>query len=465
METLQKKKKLPSPSLPVIMFIAVIFVCLATYIIPAGVYDTFADGTIDPDSFHFIENTPISPFNAFGHVHTIISNNGLVIALLLILGASTQILGTSGAIGSLIDSAVDRFQDKSVAVLVPAVFFLMMVLGALAGNDSMIAYIAIGITICKKLKLDRLCAVGMIYLAFITGMAAGPTTGILLFAQGLLGIAPMSGLGIRLVTLVAFYIVGAILLTRYAVKISKDPSKSLLGEEGLLRFTPEEQAIEDARESNGKIDMRALFSVMLVILSYVLYAVGAKVYSWSWDELCSCILGGSILIAIVYRMSPNKIAKELMTGAGKMGAICFLIGLVGAITYTLTNGNIMHTISYYAIQVMSGFGSVGTAIALFVFMLCFNMLISGGFPKIQIVVPIVLPMAAALGLSEQVMSMSIQFGDGLTNCITPMSSVMMGALAIGGLTYGQWFKFVYKFVLCNIAIAAVAIAVAQMMGM
>lgn len=465
METLQRKKKFESPSLPVIMFIVALFVCLATYIIPAGTYDTLADGTIDPNSFHFIENTPISPFNAFGHVHTIISNNGLVIALLLILGASTQILTTSGAIGSLVDSAVDRFQDKSVAVIVPSIFFLMLVMGALAGNDSMIAYVAVGIAISKKLKLDKLCAVGMFYLAFITGQAAGPTTAILLFAQGLLGVEPMSGVGIRIITLIAFYAVSATMLTRYAVKVSKDPSKSLLGEEGLLRFTPEEQAAEDARESGGKIDMRALFSVSLVILSYVLYAVGAKVYSWSWDELCSCILGSSILIAIVYRMSPNKIAKELMTGAGKMGAVCFLTGLVGAITYTMTYGNILHTISYYAIQVMSGFGAVGTAVALFVLMLLFNMLISGGFPKIQIVVPIVLPMAAVLGLSEQVMSMAIQFGDGLTNCITPVSSVMMGALALGGLTYGQWAKFVYKYVLCNVVIAAVAIAVAQMLGM
>lgn len=53
-KTLQKKKsKIAFPHVGVLMCIIVLITCLATYIVPAGVYDRSETGAIDPTSFHY----------------------------------------------------------------------------------------------------------------------------------------------------------------------------------------------------------------------------------------------------------------------------------------------------------------------------------------------------------------------------------------------------------------------------
>ena len=46
------------------------------------------------------------------------------------------------------------------------------VLGAFAGSDSMIIFVTVGILICRKLKLDRICAMAMFYLGYLIGQGA-----------------------------------------------------------------------------------------------------------------------------------------------------------------------------------------------------------------------------------------------------------------------------------------------------
>lgn len=409
-----------------------------------------------------MENTPVNPLDVFSGLHLNLSRGGVVIGLLLILGAATEMLSRSGAISSLVDTGIKKYKDKSISVLIPSIYLLMTVLGALAGNDSMIAYVAIGIAISKKLKLDRMCAVGMFYLPYVTGLAVGPTSAILLLVQEMIGIPPMSGAVVRVIMLVIFYAMGATFVTRYANKVSRDPSKSILGQEGLLFYTPEEQAIEDAKTDVGKFELKAFLAVASVVLSYFVFAFGAKTYGWSWGQLCSCIMVSAVLVGVYYRMTPNEVARAMMAGACKMGGVCFLMGFAMMISATLTQGQIMDTIAHSAAEALGGLGGVGSALGIFAFVLIFNLLMPGGITKIQTLLPITMPIGEVMNIDPEVMGMTMQFGDGLTNCMTPMSSVLMGALALGGVAYPMWIKFSYKFVAATIVVAASVIVFSQL---
>lgn len=461
---IKQKSKVGFPHIVLLMSIFILVACAMTYLIPAGVYDTLENGAVDADSFHFIENTPVNPLRAFISVQSNMAAGGLVMSLLLILGAATEMLISCGAINSLVDTGIRRFKDDSIKVLVPMIYLLMSILGALCGNDSMLAYVAIGIIVAKKLQLDRICAVALFYLPYITAQAAGPTTVIIFTAQDILGIPPLSGAPLRLVVELCFYLAGASYVTWYALRVNNDPTRSIIGE-GVLSVTAEEKAADDAKLNAGKFEPRALFSVISVILGYSIYAYGASTWGWSWAELCFCILASSVFIGILYKMNPNQIVRALYKGAGNMGAICFLMGFSRTISYVLTQGNVIHTISYYAVDLFSNFGTVGSALGLFVFNLLFNFIVVGGTTQAMIILPITMPMAELLGISKEVLSLTLQFGDGLTNCMTPLSGPLMGSLALGGVAYPQWIKFVFKIVLVNVCIAALAIVFAVTMGM
>ncbi len=462
----QTKKKWEFPHVIVLLSIFILVACLLTYVIPAGQFAKIeGSNAVDPNAFSFIEQTPVSPFDAFMSLQPNLQAGGLVMSLLIILGASTEVLISSGAITSLADTGVAKFKDKSIKIVVPMIYLLMSVLGALCGNDSMLAYVAIGVIISKKLNLDRLCAVAMFYLPYITAQAAGPTTAIVLIAQEMLGVPPLTHAGFRIVLEIIFYLVGATYVTRYALKVNRDPSRSILGKEGLLTMTEEEKAEFANKKESTSFDPRAVLSLLSVVGGYLFYAWGASKYNWSWNQLCATILASSILIGVFYKMSPNTVAKAMYKGAVNMGGIVFIMAFARTISGTLTAGNIIHTIAYYAIDFLDNFGAVPSAIGLFFFNLLFNFIVVGGTTQAYIVLPVIMPIGDVLGISRSVLSMVLQFGDGLTNCMTPLSGPLMGSLALGGVAYTKWIKFVIKIVLINVAIAACAIAVAMMLGM
>lgn len=458
----ETKKHIEFPHVLVLLTIMVLFASLLTYILPAGVFDVDPEtNRIDPTSFHYIENTPVSPVDAFLDMQNGLASQGKVMSLLLILGAMTEVLVSTGAIESLVDTGIHRFKDKSIQVLFPCIYILMAVLGALCGNDSMIAYVAIGLAICEKLHLDRLSAVCLFYLSYITGQAAGPTTAIVLTAQGMLGLEPLSGLGVRVLVWCILTAVGCTFVTRYALRVARDPKNSLMPVED--RFTYTDGETEVKANGSAKIDWRAMLSIVTVVGSYLIYAYGAGNLDWTWNHLTFCLLISGVIIAVLYRYSPNKLARIMFKGACKMGGVCFLIGFAKTISMTLTAGNVIHTIAYAASNLFAGLGAGGAAVALFIFNLLFNFLVPSGTAQAAIVLPMTAPIAETVGMSNQVLALGLQLGDGLTNVLTPLSSVMMGALALAGVKYGTWAKFVVRITLINVLISCVAIFILQTM--
>lgn len=457
------KKKREFPHVIILFSCMILVACLLTYIIPAGQFD-LQEGSnqIDANSFHYIDQTPVTPLSALLSMQANLSSQGLVMTLLLILGAATNVLASSGAINSLVDSGVKRFKEQSIKVVIPMIYLLMSILGALCGNDSLIAYVAIGVVIAKTLRLDPLCAVSMFYLPYIIGQAAGPTTGIVLVVNSMLDLPPMMGFGMRMVVSFLFYATGAFYTTRYAIKVNRDPSKSLMGADACFTAADSTAAINDP--NYGKFELKALLAVLSVVGSYIFYAVGASQWGWSWNYLIALILVSTVLIALSYRMNPNEFCRTFMAGASTMGGVCVLMAFTRTIAVTLTNGNVMHTIAYGATSVLMDLGAGFASMGLYVLNLLFALVITGGIAQANIMLPLTMPVADIMSISNGVMAIILQLGDGISNCLTPMSSVLMGALALGGVSYATWMRYIWKFITVIILIGAGTILFLQMTG-
>ena len=57
-----------------------------------------------------------------------------------------------------------------------------------------------------------------------------------------------------------------------------------------------------------------------------------------------------------------------------------------------------------------------------------------------------------------------QMGDGLTNFITPMSTVLASGLMIANVNYGKWMKYVAPYVLTLLGFAIAVIMILQTIG-
>ena len=446
------------PHVLVLILLIILFCCGLTYILPAGLYEIDPQtGLVVPNSFHWVENSPISPWRALVEVTNGVASQGVIFALLFIMGGLIYVVIESGAVTNVINYSVYKLQDKSITVLVPTIVVLMSAIGALAGQDSLVTFVLVGLLLVKKLRLDKIAALSIFYLSYITGQAAGPTVAIILMAQETAGLAPISGLGARLVVWAALTLLCVIYTTRYCLKISKDPSRSILG----YMEQPDEK---DELSKTQTLGVREVVTVLCMLVPFGFYAYGAALYSWGFPNLIAFAMVAVIVVGIVNRTNPNELAVTFLKGASAMGGICLMIGFAKVVGIVLTDGKILHTIAYGAVTVIGGLGDAFTASGMFLFTTAINLLIPSGPAKVPMLIPLFVPVADVLGITRQVMCLAFQLGDGLTNFVTPVSAVLAAALSMSGVDLRQWWRYVLPYTGLTFVIAIVALTILQSIG-
>jgi uncharacterized ion transporter superfamily protein YfcC len=78
--------------------------------------------------------------------------------------------------------------------------------------------------------------------------------------------------------------------------------------------------------------------------------------------------------------------------------------------------------------------------------------------------PILSPLSDLIGLSRQVCVLAYQYGAVMMDLIVPTNGALMAVLAIAGISYDKWFRFIWKPMLIILTLAAVALVVAVMTG-
>ncbi|TWH78040.1 C4-dicarboxylate anaerobic carrier protein, partial [Cytobacillus oceanisediminis] len=60
--------------------------------------------------------------------------------------------------------------------------------------------------------------------------------------------------------------------------------------------------------------------------------------------------------------------------------------------------------------------------------------------------------------------LAYQYGDGITNSIIPTSAALMGYLAVAGIPYERWVKFIWKLIIGWLIIGSLALVAAVLVG-
>lgn len=451
-----QKKKFTVPHILILIFIIAMVACLASYIAPVGVFDLDDKGNAIAGTYHAVERNAVSPIQAMLWVKRGIENASSIISLMLIGGGSIACVVATGAFDDILNYGVYKLQDKSVSVLVPAIVVLMSLLGSFAGTDSMIAFVTVGLVICRRLKLDRICAMGMFYLGYLVGMGATFTG--MITMQIMAEVEPMTGMPLRMVIWAVFTVINAWYCRRYAMKITKDPSKSLCG--GVL----ESDGSETEEIKEAPFPLRGILVVFCMFGVYGFYAWAANHLGWDQSYLVALQIVIAVAASLLAGVKMNQMSKTFFKGACDMGGICLVMGCARVIGFILTEGKVMHTLANFAANVIGGAGLGVAGVGLFIFTLLFNLLIPSRTSKMAIMFPILIPIGDVCGLSRQVVSLAYQYGDSISNTLTPMSGPLIGSLALADVTYDQWIKYSLPLMSIYAVISAVVVGICAAVG-
>lgn len=78
--------------------------------------------------------------------------------------------------------------------------------------------------------------------------------------------------------------------------------------------------------------------------------------------------------------------------------------------------------------------------------------------------PLMAPLADLAGVTRQVAVLAFQLGDGFTNIIVPTSASLMATLGVCRIDWGDWAKFVWRFIALLFVLSSVIVVTAHVMG-
>jgi uncharacterized ion transporter superfamily protein YfcC len=69
--------------------------------------------------------------------------------------------------------------------------------------------------------------------------------------------------------------------------------------------------------------------------------------------------------------------------------------------------------------------------------------------------PVLAPLGDLVGINRDSLVLAYQFGNGLTNLISPTNGLLLAGLAIARVRFSQWFKVILPFFLMAWPLAAI----------
>lgn len=452
-------KKFKVPDTYVLVFLFIVLATVLTYIIPAGVYGTIeGTNTLDPNAYQRVEQTPVSIMDFLQSIPQGLTKSASTIFFLFLVGGYLEIINATGAIDSFIAVLIKKLGDKSL-LIIPIVMIVMCILGALGiVVNTVIAFIPIGIVLAKRLKVDAIFAVAIMYLSSYIGFAATPIGATnLQLAQSLADVELLSGFGFRSIALVILLTLTIWYTTRYAKKVSQDNSLSILGSD---RFSGNDDEV-DTIPFTGK-----LVAVLVAFFGgFTIYTYGALEHSWGTDYLTGILLAVALFSGLISGMNPDTIAKHFVNGCKGMVYGAILIGFASAITTILTNGQVVNTIIYYLAMPLTAVPQVISAVLMFLINLVFNFFVPSGSGQAAIVMPLMSPLSDIVGVSRQIAVLAYQYGDGLSNTIIPTSGTLMGVLGCANIPLDKWLKFQLPLFGMQVGLTMIIMIVAVSIGL
>lgn len=460
----KKSRRFVMPDAFFIIFSIVTLAAIATHFIPAGSYERETVGEITkvvPGSYEKIASNPANLLDLFSAIPRGMVESANIIFLIFIIGGIVYMIESTGAITSGIHTLIQKTSGRYMLLIatVSGIFGILASMGIAA--NAVIAFIPIGIALARSLKLDAIVGVATVYLGYYSGMIAGifdPT--ILGLAQTIAELPLFSGMLLRVFLFLALITITIIYTNLYAKKVKNNPEKSFMGSK-LFGNLPNDTKVEDR---NLFITGRQKLILLTFLLFIVTFIYGAFNHDWGISELSGIFLMMGVVIAFIARISPNEFISQFIAGAKSIVYGALVVGLARAVIVILNEGAILDTIVYYALGPLESTSIYVGAQLLYVFNLLFNILVTSGTGQAAIIMPLMVPIVDLLGITRQTGALILMLGDGFTNIITPTSGVLMAVLAVGGINWVKWVRFVFPLLLMWILVGSIAITIAIFIG-
>ena len=152
--------------------------------------------------------------------------------------------------------------------------------------------------------------------------------------------------------------------------------------------------------------------------------------------------------------------KYLLQGAVAMLPAVVMIAFASSVKLIMTESGIIDTIMYDVIKILEGKSKLLTVLLIYLLILFLQLFIGSASAKIILIMPIILPICTALGISPATVILVYCMADGFTDVILPTNPVLLIGLSMVNVSYGKWARWTWKLQLSLFAVTILVLAFA-----
>ena len=461
-----EKSKFRMPTAYTILFLLIILVAVATWLIPAGAYD-YVDGVPVAGSYHLTDPNPQGIGAVLKAAFSGFFDAVDVCVFILMVGGFLGVVMKTGAVDAGVAHTI-RLLGGREKWLIP----ILMVLFGLGGTtygmwEETMAFYPLLIPVFLAAGYDAVVGISVILLGAGAGVISSTVnpfaTGI---ASGFAGVTLGDGILLRIFQWLLFEGVAIWYVAAYAAKVKRDPSRSVVGVgAGKLQVTADKPIELTKRRKAILVVFGAVFLVMTyAVVPFDEMGLGLPTLGWWFPELSALFLVGGVAVGLIDRMKESEIAEVFVAGCADLLGVALIIGISRGITVIMNDGAVTDTILNWGEQALSGAGPVLFVVLVYLIYLPLSVLIPSSSGLATLSIPIVAPLGRFAGVGGELVVTAFQSASGLVNIITPTAAVVMGALALGRVGYDQWFRYVWKLILYFLALTLLLLAAGAVLG-
>jgi uncharacterized ion transporter superfamily protein YfcC len=451
--------KLQVPHTYVLLGGLILLAALCTWVVPAGRYDRVLQQgreLIDPASYRPVPADPAGVGDVFLAFPRGLREVADIVFYILIIGGSFGVLNATGTIAAGIGRLVKRLRGQG-AVIVPVLTIVFSIGGGTIGiAEETLIFLPALLLLARSMGYDSLVAGAIALVGANAGFAAAFTNPFTVgVAQGIVGLPLFSGLGFRLVLWALVTAVTAAWVARYAARVRRHPAASLMYD--IDRRRPSASPADDT----APFERRHLWVLVASAAALALLSVGAGAWHWGLQELSALFFALAIVAGPVGGLSLNETASSFTKGAADLTYAGLVVGLARGVLVILRDANTMDTITYAMASAVAQWPASMSVIAIYLMQNALSFIVASGSGQAAISMPILAPLGDVLGITRQTIVLAYQLGDGFSNIVTPTQGYFMAGLAILGIPWSVWVRWLMPLFGLWLAIGVVALLLAH----
>ena len=508
-----RRFKFKLPHVYTIMFLLIVVFAVLTWIVPSGQYqrktistaagerEVAVAGTYEQVDKNYTDSETGETINLGQDIFAVLQapTKGIqeaadVVAFVLLIGGSFAVITKTNALNAGMSRVIKKLKNKDI-LIIPITMTLLSICGTTFGmSEEALPFYAIFIPIMMGIGYDSMTAFIICFLGPNLGYCASTIDPFnVLIAQGIIGIEGNPQLWLRAVSWVIFTAVGIAWAMRYAMRVKKNPESSIVYEDDKLKrveFSVTDASIEEEFTTRQKLVLIDFACGMGIIVW------GLVTQGWYMNEISAVFLGmglhcredlphptpcryavpfsshpflcgrnhtADLLAGILGGLDQQTIAEEFVKGIADFAYAAIVIGIARGILVIAEGGMIIDTILQALATALAGAPAAVYTTFMYIVLGLLSLLVPSSSGLAALTMPVMGPLTELMGLNPEAAVTALQFANQTINTISPVAGMTVAGLAVAKISFGQWWKTIWKFFIFMVVFGLIVTAISGML--